>query len=221
MKKINKKKLIAELNKLEVTDIPAGITVAQLKVMLKEAKEANKPLEDDQSEDKNEDDKEDESTDEETVEDDSDESDVPEEDDDEEDDEDDKEIIQDEEDEEEEEEEEKDYLLKFQFGKDDNGPFRIGDPRSNPAQGSKAEIMKKQLLKQQKVTIMIPVPDGDDESYPHSVTLNGYRLDIPRNTYVELPKQVGDLIMISQKQKAEALRPMLVDRKKDIEEALE
>lgn len=99
------------------------------------------------------------------------------------------------------EREEGDYLLKYQYGKE----LPLGDPRSNPNPDGKAGKMKAFLLSQPKVRIMIPVEGGTHPRVPASVTLNGYRLDLPRNTYINVPEQVAEVIMQSQKQTTEAL----------------
>ncbi|MCK5211701.1 hypothetical protein KAJ89_03295 [Candidatus Parcubacteria bacterium] len=116
--------------------------------------------------------------------------------------------------------EDEDYLLQYQYGKDDKGPFKYGDPRSNPAPGSKADRMKKGLLKQPQVNVMIPLADGENPDIRLSVNLNGYRLDLPKNTYCPVPKQIAEVVMDSQKQQAKALKPFLIDRNKNTEEAL-
>lgn len=94
-----------------------------------------------------------------------------------------------------------DYLQQYQYGKE----LPLGDIRTNPSKGGKAEVMKKSLLAQPRVSILIPVPEGSDSSVPQSVTLNGYRLDLPKNVYVEVPKQVAEIIMQSQRQTVQAL----------------
>jgi len=116
--------------------------------------------------------------------------------------------------------EDKDYLLKYQYGSDDNGPMKYGDPRTNPAKGSKAETMKKALLAQPKIKIIVPKADGEDPTVRLSVNLNGYRLDFPKNTYLDVPEQIADVIISSQKQQTEALMPFRIDRNRKTEEAL-
>lgn len=111
--------------------------------------------------------------------------------------------------------EEEDYLQKYQYVRE----LPLGDPSTNP-RGGKAEIMKKALLKQSKVSILIPVDSGADASVPLSVTLNGYRLDLPRNTYIEVPKHIAEVVMQSQKQTVQALNQFRTDRSKSVEEAL-
>lgn len=108
-----------------------------------------------------------------------------------------------------------DYLVKYQYKK--QAPF--GTLATNPAPGSKAEIMKKELLKQPRTNIMIPKEHKAD-NFPLSVTLNGYRLDLPKQVYVEVPQQVAEVVMYNQRQTQEALKPFRIDGNKDSETAL-
>lgn len=109
-----------------------------------------------------------------------------------------------------------DYLQKFQYGRE----LPLGDIRTNPREG-KSALMKRELLKQPKVSVMIPVESGSDPKVRLSVTLNGYRLDLPRNTYIEVPKQIAEVVMNSQKQQFDALQQFRSDRNKDgLKEAL-
>lgn len=97
-----------------------------------------------------------------------------------------------------------DYLQKYQYKKVNNIPT-VGGPLTNPDPGSKAERMKQFLLTQRRVSILIPLEAGSDPKVPASVTLNGYRLDFPTNTYVEVPEQVANVVMDSQSQTVAAL----------------
>lgn len=110
---------------------------------------------------------------------------------------------------------EEDYLQKYQYMRE----RQLGHPDSNPREG-KAKLMKDNLLSQPKVRIMIPVESGSDPSVPFDVTLNGYRLSLPRNTYIDVPEQVAEIVMTSQKQTTEALAQFRSDRKKDVQDAL-
>lgn len=65
---------------------------------------------------------------------------------------------------------------------------------------SKAEKMRDQLHAQPKVTIMIPLDSGENENATMPVTLNGYRYEIKKNIYVEVPKQIADVVMNALKQ---------------------
>lgn len=65
---------------------------------------------------------------------------------------------------------------------------------------SKAERMRENLHSQPKVTIMIPLEPGEGEGATLPVTLNGYKYTIKKNVYVEVPKQVAEVIMNSLRQ---------------------
>ena len=93
-----------------------------------------------------------------------------------------------------------DYLRQYQYRKD----TVLGSPQSDPQPGSKAERMKKALLKQPRVRIIVPRPQGE-KNIEHSVTLNGYRLDFPKNQYLDLPQQIADVIMNAQQQTEAAI----------------
>jgi len=78
--------------------------------------------------------------------------------------------------------------------------------------GSKAEIMREHLAKQPKVRILIPVEGKEKPGITVPVTINGYRLNIMKGVYVEVPEQVADAVMKSQKQTMEALNnPLNLD----------
>ena len=99
------------------------------------------------------------------------------------------------------EDSEGDYLQKYQYGKDKP----LGHPSTNPQAGSKAEKMKQSLLAQPKIRMLIPVIEGSSPEIPYSVNLNGYRLDFPTNTYVDVPEQISDLVRASHNQTEVAL----------------
>lgn len=102
-----------------------------------------------------------------------------------------------------------DYLRKYQFKKD----LPLGDPRTDPVKGSKAYAMKQHLLKQDKVRMLVASGnDGFAKTVPFSVTLNGYRLDFPKRTYLDVPEQIARIIMKNQKQTDAALETMRLDR---------
>lgn len=109
-----------------------------------------------------------------------------------------------------------DYLQQYQWKK--QAPF--GSLQSNPAAGSKAETMKRFLLSQKKVTIFIPRAGGEDPTIKLSVTLNGYRLDFPKQTYLEVPLQIAEVIMDSQKQTDAAIMRNQIGLNKNKELAL-
>lgn len=100
-----------------------------------------------------------------------------------------------------------DYLQKYQYRKQ----TAFGSVESNPP-GGKALTMKRFLLGQKKVSIYIPRGHKEDPSIKQSVTLNGYRLDIPKNIYIEVPEQIAVVIMDSLNQtNAAIMRGQIVD----------
>lgn len=109
-----------------------------------------------------------------------------------------------------EEEEDPDYLRQYQYKKV-AGKIYVGGVLTDPDKGSKAETMKKALLKQPRVRVLVPRAPGEHKSVLMTVNLNGYRLDFQKNTYVEMPRQVADVIMNSQEQTDRALQTSLID----------
>lgn len=61
-----------------------------------------------------------------------------------------------------------------------------------------AKKMKEALDKQKKVSIMIPFDVGVDpkqaKNIPFHINLNGYVMDLPRGTYIDVPEQVAQVI---------------------------
>lgn len=112
-----------------------------------------------------------------------------------------------------------DYLMQYQFKNVNNIPT-VGGPNTNPSPGSKAERMKAYLLAQPKVRMFIPRPQGEDQTILQSVNLNGYRLDLPKQTYLEVPQQVAEVLMESLQQTEKALAQFTVLGDKDKESAL-
>ena len=113
------------------------------------------------------------------------------------------------------EDKEADYLHKYQYMRE----RPLGHADSDPKDG-KALVMKTQLLKQPRVRVMIPVDSGSDPSVPFDVTLNGYRLSLPRNQYIDVPQQVAEVIMNSHNQTQLALSRDRIDGNKAKESAL-
>lgn len=112
--------------------------------------------------------------------------------------------------------EEGDYLRKYQYRKQ----TQPGSKDSDPPIGSKAEKMKLFLLSQPKVRIFIPRATGEDKSIPQPVTLNGYRLDFEKQTYIDLPLAVAEVLGESLKQTEAATAQMRIDYSKQKESAL-
>ena len=70
----------------------------------------------------------------------------------------------------------------------------------------KADFMKAHLAKQPKVKILVPLEGKELRGKSIlPVTLNGYRLNVPKGVYVEVPEQIGNIIMDSLNQTEEAL----------------
>lgn len=112
-----------------------------------------------------------------------------------------------------------DYLRPYQFKNVNNLPT-TGGKETDPDSGSKAEIMKKSLLSQPRVNIFIPRADKEDPTITLSVNLNGYRLDFPKNVYLEVSQQIAEVIKDSLNQRVAALLPFQVGRNKATEDAL-
>lgn len=109
-----------------------------------------------------------------------------------------------------------DYLRQYQVRKQ----TRPGTTESDPPVGSKAETMKKFLLSQSKVRFFIPRFQGEDVSVKQSVCLNGYRLEFPKQAYLDIPEAVANVLMESLKQTEEAVQRNRIDGNKAKETAL-
>lgn len=88
---------------------------------------------------------------------------------------------------------------------DDEPRIITGFMGSHAPSGSKAAIMKEKLSHQPKVKIYIPLGIGEKFGGTLSVILNGYRMNILKGIYVDVPKQVADIVIESQKQTVKAL----------------
>lgn len=118
-----------------------------------------------------------------------------------------------------EEEVDTDYLRQYQYKKVNDVPT-IGGVMTDPDKGSKAEKMKTLLLAQPKVRIIVARDPGEHGSVLMSVNLNSYRLDFPKNTYIEMPEQIAEVIMQSQAQTDAALKVFRIDGDTKKESAL-
>lgn len=72
----------------------------------------------------------------------------------------------------------------------------------------KAKIMKEFLLSQPEIATFIPRDPNEDKSVEQVVNLNGYKLEIPKNTYVSLPLQVHEVIRAALEQTEKAFSDM-------------
>ncbi|MBI5402486.1 MAG: hypothetical protein HY959_03735 [Ignavibacteriae bacterium] len=71
---------------------------------------------------------------------------------------------------------------------------------------TKIELMKEALAKQPKRSIMIPLEPNEKKGLAfETVQLNGYTYQLMKGVYVEVPEQIAQIIMDSQKQTMEAL----------------
>lgn len=109
-----------------------------------------------------------------------------------------------------------DFLRPYQYRKQ----TQPGSVESDPVPGSKAATMKAFLLSQPRVRMLIPRPQGEKSSIKQSVNLNGYRLDLPKDTYVEVPLQIADVLGESLNQTNAALQVNRIDGDKAKESAL-
>ena len=109
-----------------------------------------------------------------------------------------------------------DYLRQYQYRKQ----TVFGSKDSDPQPGSKADTMKKHLLSSPRVRMFIPRPEGEAKSILQSVTLNGYRLDLPKNTYIELPEPIYNVLKESLAQTEIALDRDRISGDKQKENAL-
>jgi len=100
-----------------------------------------------------------------------------------------------------------DYLRQYQVRK---GTVP-GSKESDPIPESKSAMMKEELLKQHKVRIIVPRAPKEDPSIMQSVQLNGYRMDFPKQTYIEVPQQVAEVITRSQQQTDDAIAEGQID----------
>jgi len=109
-----------------------------------------------------------------------------------------------------------DYLRQYQY-RQNTIP---GSKESDPIEGSRAAVMKEILLKQPKTRIIVMRGIREDSSIKQSVTLNGYRLDFPKQVYIEVPEQIAKIIMESQEQTDQAIARDQIGGDKKKEEAL-
>jgi len=75
---------------------------------------------------------------------------------------------------------------------------RVEQSKADTALRQSAREMKAALDKQPKVSIMIPFEAGENpeqgKQVPFHCNLNGYAMDLPRGQYIEVPKQIAELI---------------------------
>lgn len=76
---------------------------------------------------------------------------------------------------------------------------------------SKVDAMKENLSKQPLVTMYVPLVGGEKIGATIPVTLNGYRVNIPKGVYVDVPQQIADLLKDHLQQTEEAGRRWRLD----------
>ena len=64
---------------------------------------------------------------------------------------------------------------------------------------------------QPKIRINVPRGINEPKSVYQSVTLNGYRLDFPKGTYIDMPEQIARVVMDSTNQTEEALQQFRIE----------
>lgn len=98
------------------------------------------------------------------------------------------------------------------------------DRKAETALRTDAAKMKAHLDKQPKVSIMIPFEVGENpingKNVPFHCNLNGYALDIPRGIYVDVPRQIADMIKERLESEGKIGAEWRLDRNADKQEAL-
>lgn len=61
-----------------------------------------------------------------------------------------------------------------------------------------ANDMKSLLASQPTVRIFVPYENGEPKGTQLPVNINGYRLNVPKGVYVEVPQTVAEIVMASQ-----------------------
>lgn len=85
----------------------------------------------------------------------------------------------------------------------------------------KVDVMKEHLKKQPKVRMMIPLEGSEKIGATVPITLNGYRVNVPKGVYVDVPEQISKMIEESFNQTQKAGENFRIDMKgKNVQEAL-
>lgn len=64
----------------------------------------------------------------------------------------------------------------------------------NTSLGSEELRVREEIWSQPLVTVMIPLEEGEKMGASHPVTINGYRLVVPKNTMVKVPKPIAEML---------------------------
>lgn len=86
---------------------------------------------------------------------------------------------------------------------------------------SKALKMKAKLDAQSKIRMLIPLTGKEKKGQAfETVILNGYRTDWPKGKYIEVPRQIADVLADSLQQTSEAGQEFRADRTPEVAGAL-
>ena len=83
----------------------------------------------------------------------------------------------------------------------------------------KAAQMKDQLEKQEQVTFMIPLREGESPNAVQPVTINGYRMVFPKGKMIKVPMAVLEILADRYNIEVTAGRDKLISRSEDIQKA--
>lgn len=84
--------------------------------------------------------------------------------------------------------------------------------RDDQAYKNKARRMKEQLEKQPKVKFLVPLEPGEKKGSIEVVIMNGYRMNILKGEFVDLPEQVAEDLARRYKLTSEAGKNLEIDR---------
>lgn len=84
-----------------------------------------------------------------------------------------------------------------------------------PTQTGEVAIIKAKLDKEPKVRVIVPLRFGERPGAIETVTINGYRYEIKKGYYVDVPQSVADLIIQQASAEAEAGLDKRVDLMED------
>lgn len=79
----------------------------------------------------------------------------------------------------------------------------------------KREIMRKRLMAQPVIRMYLPLEGSEKIGAIHPVQLNGFRMDIPKGVYVDVPEQVADILRDSFQQTESAGKAFRLDLRKN------
>lgn len=99
------------------------------------------------------------------------------------------------------------------------------EPRNSKAEETDFEKtkndMKAVLDAQSKVRVLVPLESGEKLGEFLPVNINGYRLNVPKGVYVDVPQTVADIISEAYNvYENNSATPMRADRNDDVQSAL-